>query len=315
MSRKLLRKRERKIKRLVGQEARAIRSYLSKRLVNSFFKKLSKAQTITPTSLKILSNETIISLIPIYPDFIHRRAMAIYRKSAKEIVSNFAILKERAERGKLRETKARRKTKKATRLKNLHLYGIYIKDTEALDQFLLTQALGEMKEAALVDYSMSKHYHQKIYGNSLIKINNKFHKELDKAFSEIKEEALRDLPVAEQRSKLQFWLRPRVRRLGVNYAALVANQYPRTQIIKASSVGVKTLKKAKKFKTWNSYFDDLVRFTHAQMNLVTILDKDMFEVPNPNGGIELAVGPRDPNLSPENLINCRCSLTYEIYKP
>ena len=71
-------------------------------------------------------------------------------------------------------------------------------------------------------------------------------------------------------------------------------------------------------KRWVTASDSRVRavrdgdqFGHRAMHGVTLPLAEMFQVPRDGGTTEEMSGPGDPNGSPGNIINCRCTLVYE----
>lgn len=308
---RLARKREKLILEIISKENKRVYSFINKNIIRPFFKEISMETNLSANQFKYLINNLIFQNTFNYSDFIFNRELSLFKKAYKEIMSNFRFLKNK------NKSFTSKKAKKKRGLKNLHLYGIYIKDTEVLDDFLYQQEMDNLINITQSEFFNNKTQFDAINQQSIYKLANRFNRRIDKIFEKYSpsEPEFQNLTLAEQRRKLGRAARVSFVRENVNYSKLVSNQYPRTQVIKASSVGVKSLKTEKKFKTWNSFFDDLVRPWHAQMNLITLQDKELFEVPNGDGGIDLAKGPRDPNMSPSNIINCRCSLTFEIYKP
>lgn len=72
----------------------------------------------------------------------------------------------------------------------------------------------------------------------------------------------------------------------------------------AKALGIPGLK-----KEWIAARDDRTRDSHSEVD-GTVVDLDTkFEVKN-NSGMDLMDGPGDKNASPENVINCRCTLVY-----
>jgi len=66
-------------------------------------------------------------------------------------------------------------------------------------------------------------------------------------------------------------------------------------------------RKGKRWKTWNTMGDDRVRETHWPMDGVRIPIDEMFDV---NGYDMMYPGDTDHGAPPEEVINCRCWLTY-----
>lgn len=66
-------------------------------------------------------------------------------------------------------------------------------------------------------------------------------------------------------------------------------------------------------KIWSPTVDDRSREFHASMARHDPIGmNESFEVENPNGGTDLMSGPGDTSAPPEQVINCRCVLTYEV---
>lgn len=66
------------------------------------------------------------------------------------------------------------------------------------------------------------------------------------------------------------------------------------------------LKSGKKYKTWNTIIDKRTRETHREINGKTIPIREYFVVGN-----SLMMFPKDSSASDEEVVNCRCSLTYK----
>lgn len=66
------------------------------------------------------------------------------------------------------------------------------------------------------------------------------------------------------------------------------------------------LKSGKKYKTWHTIIDKRTRATHREINGKTIPIREYFVVGN-----SLMLFPKDSNASDEEVVNCRCSLTYK----
>lgn len=64
-------------------------------------------------------------------------------------------------------------------------------------------------------------------------------------------------------------------------------------------------------KTWVAVEDERTRTSHKQIDGTTIGQNEDFDVPTSNGLTEKMSRPSDPRGSAENVINCRCALTYE----
>lgn len=62
----------------------------------------------------------------------------------------------------------------------------------------------------------------------------------------------------------------------------------------------------KKYKTWRAELDDRTRLDHAMTDGVKIPINEMFHV-----GEDDMRFPHDWQASPENIVNCRCTCTYE----
>ena len=62
----------------------------------------------------------------------------------------------------------------------------------------------------------------------------------------------------------------------------------------------------KKYKTWRAEMDDRTRLDHAMTDGVRIPINDYFHV-----GADDMRFPHDWQASPENIVNCRCTCTYE----
>lgn len=85
----------------------------------------------------------------------------------------------------------------------------------------------------------------------------------------------------------------------------------RTELAKAQSLGFRLASEDSLFettKTWITARDHRVRHSHELMQGVTIDSSDLFRVPRPDGGFDLMYSPGDPNGSPSNVINCRCTM-------
>jgi len=66
-------------------------------------------------------------------------------------------------------------------------------------------------------------------------------------------------------------------------------------------------------KEWQNPLDERSRITHAEAHGQVRKDGDYFEIRNPKTNIiEYCKHPRDDTLSPENSINCRCTLEIRI---
>ncbi len=66
-------------------------------------------------------------------------------------------------------------------------------------------------------------------------------------------------------------------------------------------------------KVWSPTLDDRTRDGHAEMeNYGPIGMSDLFDVPNPKGGNDSMNAPGDTSAPAEQVINCRCVLTYEV---
>ncbi len=66
-------------------------------------------------------------------------------------------------------------------------------------------------------------------------------------------------------------------------------------------------------KIWSPTIDDRSREFHASMeNYGSIAMEDYFDVENPKGGTDSMIAPGDQNAPAEQVINCRCVLTYEV---
>lgn len=66
-------------------------------------------------------------------------------------------------------------------------------------------------------------------------------------------------------------------------------------------------------KVWSPTIDDRSREYHAQMESYGPIGMDeLFEVQNPKGGTDSMNAPGDQSAPPEQVINCRCVLTYEV---
>lgn len=66
------------------------------------------------------------------------------------------------------------------------------------------------------------------------------------------------------------------------------------------------LKSGKKYKTWHTIIDKRTRATHREINGKTIPIREYFVVGN-----SLMLFPKDSSASDEEVVNCRCSLTYK----
>jgi hypothetical protein len=66
------------------------------------------------------------------------------------------------------------------------------------------------------------------------------------------------------------------------------------------------LKSGKKYKTWHTIIDKRTRATHREINGKTIPIREYFIVGN-----SLMMFPKDSSASDEEVVNCRCSLTYK----
>ena len=69
---------------------------------------------------------------------------------------------------------------------------------------------------------------------------------------------------------------------------------------------VDALKSGKKYKTWHTIIDKRTRETHREINGKTIPIREYFVVGN-----SLMMFPKDSGASDEEVVNCRCSLTYK----
>lgn len=66
-------------------------------------------------------------------------------------------------------------------------------------------------------------------------------------------------------------------------------------------------------KIWSPTVDDRSREYHAAMeDYGSIAMEDYFDVENPKGGTDSMISPGDQNAPAEQVINCRCVLTYEV---
>ena len=65
------------------------------------------------------------------------------------------------------------------------------------------------------------------------------------------------------------------------------------------------LRSGKKYKTWHAIIDKRTRDTHKEVNGKTIPITEYFIVGN-----SLMLFPRDSNAEDEEVVNCRCSLSY-----
>ncbi len=66
-------------------------------------------------------------------------------------------------------------------------------------------------------------------------------------------------------------------------------------------------------KIWSPSDDDRSREFHREMESHEPIGMtELFEVPNPNGGTDAMDRPGDQSAPPEQIINCRCVLTYEV---
>lgn len=66
-------------------------------------------------------------------------------------------------------------------------------------------------------------------------------------------------------------------------------------------------------KIWSPTLDDRTRDSHAEMESHPAISlSDLFDVQNPKGGVDRMNGPGDPSAPAEQVINCRCVLTYEV---
>ena len=66
------------------------------------------------------------------------------------------------------------------------------------------------------------------------------------------------------------------------------------------------LKSGKKYKTWHTIIDKRTRATHREINGKTIPIREYFIVGN-----SLMLFPKDSSADDEEVVNCRCSLTYK----
>lgn len=66
-------------------------------------------------------------------------------------------------------------------------------------------------------------------------------------------------------------------------------------------------------KVWSPTIDDRSREYHAAMESYDAIGmNELFQVENPKGGTDAMDRPGDPSAPPEQVINCRCVLTYEV---
>ena len=66
------------------------------------------------------------------------------------------------------------------------------------------------------------------------------------------------------------------------------------------------------FKTWSSAMDDIVRESHRNANNQTVPIDKPFTLEMPDGGEEDLMFPGDPDASPANTVNCRCSTSFSL---
>lgn len=88
----------------------------------------------------------------------------------------------------------------------------------------------------------------------------------------------------------------------------------RTEIAKAQFFGTELGRRDSGFETierWISARDHRTRHSHRNMNGVVVETGTKFQVPryrdNVVIGYDMMIGPGDPEASPENIINCRCT--------
>lgn len=66
-------------------------------------------------------------------------------------------------------------------------------------------------------------------------------------------------------------------------------------------------------KRWDAFSDDRTRNSHRQMNTVDWLPLETsYEVPKKDGGIDIMDYPASPQGSAENVIQCRCSESFQV---
>lgn len=96
-------------------------------------------------------------------------------------------------------------------------------------------------------------------------------------------------------------------RPGPGLDARIAQQHavPAAQRI-AAQLGERMRANAPDAAAWITAQDERVRPTHRAADGQTIPDNLRFVLEKPSGGHELAQAPRDPDLSLENRIYCRC---------
>jgi HK97 family phage portal protein len=101
-----------------------------------------------------------------------------------------------------------------------------------------------------------------------------------------------------------------------SFSAARANTIARTEThnaaLYAMQKGAESLRIPGMKKTWVAANDDRTRESHADIDGTEVDLKENFLVPNPDGSPDEMIGPGDQSAPPEQVINCRCVLTYSI---
>lgn len=88
----------------------------------------------------------------------------------------------------------------------------------------------------------------------------------------------------------------------------------RTEVHAAATEGQRAAAKALNLqhlkKEWVGIKDNRIRDTHADIDGTIIDFEEKFQVSTAQGGVDSMEGPGDKNASLENLINCRCAMTF-----
>lgn len=97
----------------------------------------------------------------------------------------------------------------------------------------------------------------------------------------------------------------------------------RTEVLRAANYGAVQGAKRTGFqakKVWISAIDNRTRriprdaFNHIAMNGITVNMDEPFQVPRRSGGIETLLQPGDPNGSAADVIQCRCTVGFEVQR-
>lgn len=87
----------------------------------------------------------------------------------------------------------------------------------------------------------------------------------------------------------------------------------RTELLAAQFGGRKLGEEASEWETnkrWIATKDDRTRHSHAEMDDQVVRSEEKFYVRRRKGGYDVMEGPGDPEGSAENVIQCRCTLSY-----